>query len=141
MRTLKALHETSGFSEAFSAALTRAEASTYVIADAYTHAPITPYAPIPGALGIRADVERAMPGLTALPAADVTPERRAAFADLLDGMARIESDASDRAWRVGEQFRAQGNHGGMLTARKRANRAAEESDRLSDRAHYVRRAI
>lgn len=139
MRPLKSLADTPGMPEAIAAALTVVESRAYVVADAYTHAPITPIAPMPGRMGIAADVARDMPGMTALPLADVSPDRRAEFADHLDRMARMEADASDRAWAVGEQFRAQGNTAGTLTARKRANRAAEESDRLSDRAHYVRK--
>ena len=139
MRTLNALHETPGMVDALAREFTDIETRAYVIADAYTHAPITPYAPIMGYVGIRADIERAMPGLTALPVADVAPQRRREFADTLERLARIEADASDRAWDIGEQWRAQGNTAGVLTARKRANRAADESDRCSDRAHAVRK--
>lgn len=141
LREVKSLADTPGMPEAIAAALTVVESRMYVVADAYTHAPITPIAPMTGRMGIAADVARDMPGMTALPISDVAPERRAAFADHLDWMASLESQASDRAWNVAEQFRAQGNTAGVLTARKRANRAAEESDALSDRAHYVRRAI
>ena len=140
MRTLAPLHETPGFPEAFANALAQCEASTYVVANAYTHAPITPYAPMSGRMGIAADVARDMPGMTALRVADVHPDRRAAFADSLDHMARMDAAASDNALARWEEWRAKGNAVGMENALKRANSAAEESDRASDRAFYVRRA-
>lgn len=114
---------------------------TYVIADAYTHAPITPYAPLTGTLGISADTQRAMPGFTALRADDVTPSRRARFADTLESLALIEAQASDKHRERCWQWHAEGNNVAMRNSLARANRAAEESDRLSDRAHYVRRAL
>lgn len=139
MRTLKALHETPGMVDALASAFATIETRAYVIADAYTHAPITPYAPIMGRVGIRADIQRNLPGLTALPVADVTPQRRREFADTLERLARIELQAWERACAMEDAWRTQGCASGVATARKRANRAAEESDSASDRAHAVRK--
>ena len=123
----------------FVSALSRVERDTYVMADAYTHAPLTPYAPIPGRLGIRADVARKHPGLTALPVADVAPAARARFANTLDGMADIESRLVSRYWdRMEDPSLSEVAQENMLA---RANRAAAESDRLSDRSHHVRAAV
>lgn len=49
---------------------------TYVIADAVTHAPITPFAPLQGRVGIGADIAREFPGMRALPVEDVAPDVR-----------------------------------------------------------------
>lgn len=49
---------------------------TYVIADAVTHAPITPFAPIQGYVGIGADITRDFPGMRALHAEDAAPDVR-----------------------------------------------------------------
>lgn len=141
MLTVTPLHELPGFAAGFAAALAKCEASLYVIADADTHAPITPYAPMRGHLGIAADVRRELPGLTAMREDDVSPARRAAFAESLESQARFEADAAERAWTRVEHWRALGNETGERNALSRHERAADESDRLSDRAHRVRRAI
>ena len=138
---VRPLSDNADFREAFAREAALIEPRAYVVADAYTHAPITPYAPIPGRMGIRADIARDMPGMDALRIEDVSPGRRHAFADHLERMARVEADASDRASARYWEYRAAGNEAGMANSLARANRAAEESDRLSDRAHYIRRAI
>ena len=142
-RTLRPMHEQPGMPEAIGRALAAITGAAYVIVDAHTHAPITPYAPIRGELGIRADIQRAMPGLSALPVADVAPARRAHFADTLDRMA-------DTELRVWNHYMTRLDDPALsVTARdtltQRMNRAAAEcdrlSDRLSDRAHGVRRTL
>ncbi|GAB2701856.1 hypothetical protein BKA24_001755 [Microbacterium marinum] len=113
----------------------------YVVADTHTHAPITPYAPMTGRVGISADTARAHPGLTALRVEDVHPARRASFADTLDGLARLEGRAWDIHVRRHADALANGHTDAAETHLQRANRAAAESDRCADRAHAVRAAL
>lgn len=113
----------------------------YVVADAYTHAPITPYAPITGYAGIAADIARDIPGMTALEMEAVSPERRAHFAHILEGIARTELAAWERNTAAYDDYAARGHAVGMANTLARGNRAAAESDRCSDRAHAVRRSL
>lgn len=72
---------------------------TYVIADAVTHAPITPFAPIPGRVGIGADIAREFPGMRALQAGDVAPDvRRGRIAYHANAAVRFRQNA---AWGEG----------------------------------------
>jgi hypothetical protein len=86
----------SAWHDMLAAAAVAAERTTYVVADAVTRAPITPFAPFPGGWGVAADITRAYPGLTAVPAGRVAPSERAAFADIAERMA----DAERRAERM-----------------------------------------
>lgn len=139
LRPLRPVHDLPGMPEAIGRALAAISGAAYVIVDAHTHAPITPYAPIRGELGIRADIQRAMPGLSALPVGEVAPARRASFADTLNRMADIEL-------RVWNHYMTRLDDPSLSdTARdtltQRLNRAAAEADRLSDRAHGIRRSL
>ena len=120
--------------EAMASAFQRVTSTLYVVVDAYTHKPVEGREPIQGYVGIAADIASAEPGLTAIPADDATPERRAQFADALDRQARFAADYSDMKM---AQYEKNGSEKALL----RANREAEESDRLSDRAYYVRAAL
>lgn len=138
-RTLRPMHELPGMPEAIGRALAAITGAAYVIVDAHTHAPITPYAPICGELGIRADIQRAMPGLSALPIGDVAPARRASFADTLDHMANMELHMWNHYMTRLDDPALSDAARDALT--QRLNRAAAESDRCGDRAHSIRRAL
>lgn len=141
MHKLNALSDSPEFVAAFSRAAADVGSHSYYVADAYTHAPITPYAPLTGVMGIAADVARAMPGMTALRADDVSPARRESLAATCERIAATEL----RSWELNiaayEAYAAAGNAVGMANTLARANRAAEESDRASDRAHAIRAAL
>lgn len=141
MRTVTALSDSRGFVDAFSRAAADIGNHAYYVADAYTHAPITPYAPLTGVMGIAADVARAIPGMTALRADDVSPARRESLAATCDLIARTDLRTWERNVAAYDEYAAQGNAVGMENTLARANRAAEESDRASDRAHAIRAAI
>lgn len=141
MHKVRALSDSPEFVAGFSRAAADIGNHLYFVADAYTHAPITPYAPLTGVMGIRADIERAMPGLTALRADDVSPARRERFASTCEHISAIELRLWERNTAAYDAYAAAGNAVGMANTLARANHAAEESDRASDRAHAIRAAI
>lgn len=141
MRTVTALSNSREFVAAFSRAAADIGNHSYYVADAYTHAPITPYAPLTGVMGIAADVARDIPGMTALRADDVSPARRESLAVTCDRIAAIELRSWERNIAAYDDYAAAGHAVGMANTLARANRAAAESDRASDRAHAIRAAI
>lgn len=141
--------------DALAAAAATAERTAYVVADAVTRAPITPVAPFPGGWGVAADISRAHPGLTAIPAVLAAPAERAAFADMAERMADAERAAERRhrdrvgvwaaehaaAVRDGSTRRADDAARGMATCQLRAERAAADAVAHAERAAAIRATL
>ena len=143
----------SDFAEAFATALEDTERSSYLVVWADSLAPVTPLAPIPGALGVAADTTRTYgERFTARKQRETTLERAHSFAQFLEDSERRarerEQQLRERKRERMEAAAAAAANGreradmlrAALNNAKRAQREAREADSLEDRHHAIMRA-